>query len=90
MVCYRLHYDEGFETMATKKVRKKAASDPAKELEPLAYTVKEFCKVVGISPRTFYTLRETRKAPPIIHIGRRTLIRVEAAQKWLKNREVTA
>lgn len=80
-------------TVGTKAMRKKKAkieTTSAKELTPLAYTVKEFCKVVGISARTFYTLREKRKAPPIIRLGRRTLIRVEAAQQWLKKREVAA
>lgn len=74
-------------------MRKKPArkvSTPTKELAPLAYTVKEFCQAVGISPRTFYTLREQRTAPPIVRLGRRTLIRVEAAQQWLKKREAVA
>lgn len=73
-----------------KKTARKQTAAQTKELIPLAYTVKEFCSAVGISPRTFYTLREQRKAPPIVRLGRRTLIRVEAAQQWLKKREAMA
>lgn len=58
-----------------------------KNLPALAYTVKEFCQATGISPRTFYALKAKRKAPPLTRIGRRVLIRVEAAQQWLKQKE---
>lgn len=56
-------------------------------VSPLAYSVKDFCKAVGISPRTFYLLQKRGDGPPTIRIGRRTLIRVEAAQGWLLERE---
>jgi predicted DNA-binding transcriptional regulator AlpA len=55
--------------------------------ELLAYSVSGFCKAVGISQRTFYGLRERGEAPPMARIGRRTVIRREAAEQWLRDRE---
>lgn len=52
---------------------------------PLCYSVPEFCKAVGIGIRTFYSLGKNR--PAITRIGRRVLIRVEAAQQWLEAQE---
>jgi len=52
-----------------------------------AYSVKEFCSSVGISPRTFYTLQENGNGVPVTRIGRRVLIRHEAAEKWLREHE---
>lgn len=72
-------------TKKTKQPKREASI--AKTVEPLAYTVKQFCEAVGISLRTFYTLREKKKAPAVIRIGRRTLIRVEAAEQWLRKCE---
>ena len=56
----------------------------------LAYSVKEFCSSVGISERTFYTLQTDGKGVPVTRIGRRVLIRAEAAEKWLREHEVRA
>ena len=53
----------------------------------LAYSVKEFCNLIGISPRTFYTLQENGEGVPVTRIGRRVLIRHEAAEKWLSEHE---
>ena len=58
--------------------------------EPLAYPVPAFCKAVGISVRTFYGLLERGEGPAIVKIGRRTVIRREAADQWLKDRETPA
>jgi len=52
--------------------------------EILAYSVPAFCKAVGISPRKFYALQQTGDGPKVTRIGRRTLIRVEAARRWLE------
>ena len=60
------------------------------ENQPIAYSVREFCKMVGISPRTFYTLRKRGAAPPLLRIGRRTLIRAAAIDLWLKKWEHAA
>jgi excisionase family DNA binding protein len=60
------------------------------ETAPLAYSVKEFCKLVGISPRTFYTLLKRGDGPPVARIGKRTLIRAAAIDPWLVKWEAQA
>jgi predicted DNA-binding transcriptional regulator AlpA len=56
---------------------------------PLAFSVPEFCRAVGISVRGFYSLRARGEAPPSIKIGDRRVIRRENAEKWLARRETT-
>jgi predicted DNA-binding transcriptional regulator AlpA len=53
----------------------------------LAYNVRQFCGVVGMGTRTFWKLIKRGDRPPLTRIGRRTLVRREAADKWLKDRE---
>lgn len=60
------------------------------ETPPLALSVAEFCRLTGISRRTFYNLANRNEAPPTIQIGRRRLIRREAAEEWLRDLEVSA
>lgn len=57
------------------------------QLEPLAYAVPAFCKAVGISVRTFWNLQQSGDGPPVTRIGRRVLIRRQAAESWLADRE---
>lgn len=54
---------------------------------PLAYSLKQFCDAVGISLRTFYALKQRGEAPPVVNIGRRVVVRSDAALEWLKERE---
>ena len=61
-------------------------SDPA-PIEPIAFGVLQFCKAVGISERTFWSMKAAGNAPPVVRIGRRVLIRRAAAEQWLRNRE---
>jgi predicted DNA-binding transcriptional regulator AlpA len=56
-------------------------------VEPIAYSVTGFCKAVGIAERTFWNLRQAGNAPPVVRIGRRVLVRREAALQWLLDRE---
>lgn len=58
--------------------------------DTLAYSVTGFCQAVGISPRTFWSLQKDAKGPPLVRIGRRVLVRKEAAVNWLKDREQAA
>jgi excisionase family DNA binding protein len=55
--------------------------------ETCTYTIAQFCKRVGISDRTYHALNERREGPPIIRVGRKVLIRKEAAEQWLRARE---
>ena len=55
--------------------------------DSLAYSVAGFCNAIGISPRTFWSLQAAANGPPLVRIGRRVLVRKEAAATWLKARE---
>lgn len=51
------------------------------------YSVKEACKILGISRSMLYKLIKENKAPKIMKIGTRSLISYEALQVWLKQCE---
>ena len=57
---------------------------------PLAYRLKDFCQSVGISLRTYYTLREQGDAPTVTVIGGRNVIRHTTAAAWLEAHEAKA
>jgi predicted DNA-binding transcriptional regulator AlpA len=56
-------------------------------VEPIAYGVPQFCKAVGISERTFWSMKQAGTAPPVCRVGKRVLIRRAAAEQWLLDRE---
>jgi predicted DNA-binding transcriptional regulator AlpA len=66
----------------------KASSKPYLARAPpiLAYSIKEFCKAIGISVSYFYELREAGLAPRTIRLGARQLISLEEAQAWCRER----
>ena len=47
----------------------------------------EFAEMVGVSKRLVYKLVKSNDAPPLMRVGRRVLIRREAAEQWLAARE---
>jgi excisionase family DNA binding protein len=47
----------------------------------------EFAEMIGVSKRLVYKLVERDDGPPLIRLGRRVLIRREAAEQWLVARE---
>jgi predicted DNA-binding transcriptional regulator AlpA len=55
-----------------------------------AYSVAEFCQAYGLSAPMFYKLRAKGQAPDVMKVGARTLISVEAADKWRKKLERAA
>jgi predicted DNA-binding transcriptional regulator AlpA len=55
--------------------------------DPLAYSVKSFCKAISLSPSSFWKMKRNGEAPPMTRIGHRLVIRREAAEAWLKSRE---
>jgi predicted DNA-binding transcriptional regulator AlpA len=65
----------------------KRAEAPTLELKPLAYSVKDFCRAVGISSRMFYSLAAQGNGPTLTRIGRRTLITTAAAEQWLASHQ---
>jgi excisionase family DNA binding protein len=50
-------------------------------------SLSEFADMLGVSKRLVYKLIDRDDAPPLIRIGRRVLIRREAAERWLIDRE---
>jgi predicted DNA-binding transcriptional regulator AlpA len=55
--------------------------------QPEVLTLPEFCRWARISVRCFYDLRDRGEAPATVRIGRRHLVRTEAARAWLASRE---
>lgn len=66
---------------------RKIGKETGKELKLLAYSVKDFCRAVGISSRMFYSLAAQGNGPILTRIGRRTLITTVAAEKWLASHQ---
>lgn len=60
------------------------------EAPALAMSVGQFCEAVGVCKRTYYNLVDRGEAPPVVRVGRRVLIRPEAARAWLADREQLA
>lgn len=54
-----------------------------------AISITEFCRLIGLSRRTLYSLLDRGEGPPTCRIGRRRVIRREAADAWLRSREAT-
>ena len=55
--------------------------------ELAAFSVFGFCVAHGLSRSLFYRLVRSGAGPRIMKCGRRTLISVEAAQRWRRARE---
>ena len=49
-----------------------------------SHSINEFCFMNNISRNMFYKLKSKGNGPDLIKVGRRTLITVESAQKWLE------
>lgn len=52
--------------------------------QKLGLSIVEFCRQVDISRSLFYVLEKEGKAPRSVKIGRRRIIPVESAQRWLQ------
>jgi excisionase family DNA binding protein len=55
--------------------------------DTLATSIADFARSIGISRRSVYSLLDRGEGPPTIRIGRRRVIRREAADAWLRSRE---
>jgi len=55
--------------------------------EPLAYTIKQFCRAHGISAPTYYELRKQGLGPAEMRMGTVVRISREAAAAWRHARE---
>ena len=72
-------------------MRRKKLIDTARPIEELGgalcYSTAEFCRSASISEEMFYKLRRTGRGPKIFKLGARTMISVEAARRWIEERE---
>ncbi len=50
--------------------------------QPQALSVAQFCAAHNLSRATFYNLLKIGQGPAIMKVGKRTLVSVEAAQRW--------
>src|SRR5829696_4320784 len=58
--------------------------------EKLAFSIKEFCTLHGISRAHFYNLRNLGLGPREMDVRGRRVISVEAAKEWRRQREAAA
>ena len=69
----------------SKSSRAKSAAVPP--TPRLALSIPEFCKAHGISEGFFYKLKKLGEGPREMKIGARTLISLESAAEWRRERE---
>ena len=60
------------------------------DLNSLAMSIREFCRLHGISEDQFFKMQRQGWGPLTMKVGSRTLISHEAAEKWRREREVAA
>lgn len=53
----------------------------------LAYSIKQFCELHGVSLDFYFKLQRQGFGPKVMRIGARTLISVESAAAWRRDRE---
>src|SRR5262249_57344238 len=59
------------------------------EANTLAMSIAEFCRLHGISEDMFYKMKRDGWGPATMKVGSRTLISVESAAAWRREREAT-
>jgi len=57
------------------------------EPESLAYSIRTFCRLHGISERHYFRLKREGSSPAEMKLGNRVLISREAAARWRAERE---
>jgi len=63
---------------------------PSVEPNLLAMSIHAFCVLHNISEDMFYKMAREKWGPAVMHVGSRTLISVEAAERWRREREAAA
>jgi hypothetical protein len=59
-------------------------------VQPMAYSIKQFCQAHGISEMTYHRLRRLGLGPRTMKVLNRTIITHEAAADWRREREGVA
>jgi len=63
------------------------ANDKPNAPPRLAFSIREFCEAHGISEGLYYKLKKQGLGPREMRVGSRTLITIEAAADWRRERE---
>lgn len=58
-----------------------------KKEEKIAYTISEFCEIVGISRSTLYEAWKNGYGPKDFKIGKKRFISRESALEWIRSLE---
>jgi hypothetical protein len=53
----------------------------------LAFSIKQFCAAHGVSEAMFFKLVRQGEGPALMKVGRRTLVSIESAERWRRERE---
>jgi hypothetical protein len=74
---------------AEPKSAKRAVQPPIRgpPVAPLAYSIRQFCEAHNLSVDTFFRMARAGNGPQTMRVGGRTLISVEAAEAWRRERE---
>jgi hypothetical protein len=60
------------------------------EANTLAMSIREFCRLHGISQDQFFKMAREKWGPAVMRVGKRTLISTESAARWRREREAKA
>jgi hypothetical protein len=66
---------------------KKAEPTTEPPIQPLALSIRQFCASHNISVATYFRLARAGAGPRKMRVGGRTLISIEAAAAWRRERE---
>jgi hypothetical protein len=55
-----------------------------------AYSIEQFCQAHGISIDLYFKMQRQGLGPPTMKVGGRTLISIEAAAAWRRDREAAS
>ena len=77
---------------AEPKSAKRAVLPPIRgpPVAPMAYSIRQFCEAHNFSVDTYFRLQRAGLGPLTMKVGGRTLISVEAATAWRRERELAA
>jgi len=75
-----------------KSARRAAVLPPIRgpPVAPMAYSIRQFCEAHNFSVDTYFRLQRAGLGPVPMKVGGRTLISVESAAAWRREREVDA
>jgi len=75
---------------ASSEKKKKPGEWRKQPQHPAAYSIDEFCAAHRLSPAMYFKLKAAGLGPRTMEVGARTLISVEAAADWRREREAAA